>query len=81
MFNIFVRDEVVAWQATAPQRPSNAQNEPTMRERVLQNVELVMSRVRNLACLPAPDRVRRMPWIPRSAVGKAMGMDADHRGT
>jgi transformation/transcription domain-associated protein len=62
VLNLFVRDEVLAWLATA-QRPAQAGPtvEPPLRDRVSHNVELVQARIRALACLPSPDRVRPAP--------------------
>ena len=58
LLNVFIRDEVMTWLATTPQRPGLPQSEPSLRERVMNNVELVLVRVRTLACLPQGDRVR-----------------------
>jgi len=57
VLNIFIRDELLAWLASMPQRPQS-QPEPPLRDRVAQNVENIMTRMRNLACLPPAERVR-----------------------
>ena len=56
VLNIFIRDELLAWLASMPQRPQS-QPEPPLRDRVAQNVENIMTRMRNLACLPPAERV------------------------
>lgn len=63
VLNLFVRDEVLAWQATAQRpTPSGPTVEPPLRDRVSHNVELVQARIRALACLPSPDRVWAFPF-------------------
>ncbi len=62
LLNLFVRDEVVSWQqfSVARQPGQSAQDMP-LRDRVVNNVELIMGRVRTLACLNPPEKVTTAP--------------------